>query len=109
MPSCPVSQKSELALVIGYALSRRPALTSYRDEGHLGIDNNIAERDWLFPGSDDGGYFAAAIYSLISTANINGLNPEAYLRHSWSGSPITLPTTPTSCYLMTCSRKCRPL
>lgn len=54
------------------------------------IDNNAAERalrgvalgrkNWLFAGSDRGGARAAAIYSLIETARLNGLDPEAYLR-----------------------------
>jgi transposase len=86
-----LSRKSELALAIGYALSRWTALTRYRDDGRLEIDNNTAERalrtvalgrkNWLFAGSDDGGDRAAAIYSLIGTAKLNGMNPEAYLRH----------------------------
>jgi transposase len=86
-----LSKKSELALAIRYALSRWTALTRYRDDGHLEIDNNTAERalrtvalgrkNWLFAGSDDGGDRAATIYSLIGTAKLNGLNPEAYLRH----------------------------
>ena len=54
------------------------------------IDNNAAERalravalgrkNYLFAGSDSGGERAATIYSLIGTAKLNGLDPEAYLR-----------------------------
>jgi transposase len=86
-----LSKKSELAVAIRYALSRWAALTRYRDDGRLEIDNNAAERalravalgrkNWLFAGSDDGGERAAAIYSLLRTAKLNNLNPEAYLRH----------------------------
>jgi transposase len=86
-----VSKKSELAVAIRYALSRWAALTRYRDDGRLEIDNNTAERalravalgrkNWLFAGSDDGGERAAAIYSLLGTAKLNDLNPESYLRH----------------------------
>jgi transposase len=86
-----LSKKSELALAIRYALSRWTALTRYRDDGRLEIDNNAAERalravalgrkNWLFAGSDDGGERAAAIYSLLGTAKLNGLNPEGYLRY----------------------------
>jgi transposase len=86
-----VSKKSELALAIRYALSRWAALSRYRDDGRVEIDNNAAERslraialgrkNWLFAGSDDGGERAAAIYSLLGTAQLNGLNVEAYLRH----------------------------
>ena len=86
-----LSQKSELALAIRYALSRWAALVRYRDDGRLEIDNNAAERalrtvalgrkNWLFAGSDDGGERAANIYSLLGTARLNDLNPEAYLRY----------------------------
>jgi len=85
-----LSAKSELAGAIRYAASRWPALTRYCDDGNLEIDNNAAERalrvvalgrkNYLFCGSDTGGERAAAIYSLIGTAKLNGLNPEAYLR-----------------------------
>jgi transposase len=85
-----LSQKSELAVAIRYALTRWTALTRYRDDGRIEIDNNAAERalravalgrkNYLFAGSDAGGERAAAIYSLIGTAKLNGLDPEAYLR-----------------------------
>ena len=60
------------------------------DDGHIEMDNNAAERslrgvalgrkNYLFAGSDKGGERAAAIYSLIGSAKLNGLDPEAYLR-----------------------------
>jgi transposase len=85
-----VSKKSELAGAIRYALSRWRALTRYRDDGTLEIDNNAAERalravalgrkNYLFAGSDAGGERAAVIYSLIGTAKLHGIDPEAYLR-----------------------------
>jgi len=72
-------------------LTRWPAFTRYRDDGRIEIDNNAAERslrtvalgrkNYLFCGSDAGGERAAGIYSLIGTAKLNGLDPEAYLRH----------------------------
>ncbi len=86
-----LSKKSELATAIRYALTHWVALTRYRDDGRLEIDNNAAERAlravalgrkiWLFAGSDDGGERAAAIYTLLGTAKLNGLNVEAYLHH----------------------------
>ena len=86
-----VSKKSELAVAIRYALSLWVALTRYRDDGRLEIDNNAAERalravalgrkNYLFAGSDAGGEHAATLYSLIGTAKLNGIDPEAYLRH----------------------------
>lgn len=85
-----VSRKSALGSAIGYALKLWPALSRYRDDGRVEIDNNAAERalrsvalgrkNFLFAGSDDGGERAAAIYSLIGTAKLNGLDPEGYLR-----------------------------
>jgi transposase len=85
-----ISQKSETAKAIRYALTRWEALNRYCDDGRIEIDNNAAERalrcvalgrkNYLFAGSDAGGERAAAIYSLIGTAKLNGCNPEAYLR-----------------------------
>jgi transposase len=40
----------------------------------------LGRKNYLFAGSDAGGERAAAIYGLIGTAKLNGLNPEAYLR-----------------------------
>jgi transposase len=86
-----ISKKSALAVAIRYALSRWIALTRYRDDGRLEIDNNTAERalrtvalgrkNFLFAGSDTGGQRAAALYTLLGTAKLNDINPEAYLRH----------------------------
>jgi transposase len=86
-----ISSKSELGLAIRYALSRWQALTRYRDDGLIEIDNNAAERslrtvalgrkNYLFAGSDAGGERAAAIYSLVGSAKLNGIDPEHYLRH----------------------------
>ena len=86
-----LSKKSELAVAIRYALTNWTALTRYRDDGRLEIDNNAAERalravalgrkNWLFAGSDDGGERAAIIYTLLGSAKLNDLNPERYLRY----------------------------
>ena len=86
-----LSKKSELAKAIRYALSNWIALTHYCEDGRLEIDNNAAERalravalgrkNWLFAGSDDGGERAAAMYTLIGTAKLNDIDPEAYLRY----------------------------
>ena len=84
-----ISGKSELAKAIRYALNRWDALVRYCEDGRLEIDNNTAERairaialgrkNWLFAGSDDGGNRAAAVYTLIETAKLNGVDPRAYL------------------------------
>jgi transposase len=86
-----VSRKSEMAEAIRYALTRWRALTRFIDDGRIEIDNNAAERtlrpvalgrkNFLFAGSDAGGERAAAIYSLIQSAKLNGIDPEAYLRY----------------------------
>lgn len=83
-------RKSVLAGAIHYALARWTALTRYVDDGRIEIDNNPAERalrgvalgrkNYLFAGSDTGGHSAAAIYSLLGTAAMNGIEPLAYLR-----------------------------
>jgi transposase len=85
-----VSAKSEIAQAIGYSLVRWTALTRYVDDGRIEIDNSAAERalrgvalgrnNYLFMGSDAGGERAAAMYSLVETAKLNGLDPQAYLR-----------------------------
>jgi hypothetical protein len=85
-----ISGKSDLAGAIRYALTRWEALTRYLADGRLEPDNNPVERairpltlgrkNWLFAGSDEGGQRAAAVASLIGTARLNGIDPEAYLR-----------------------------
>jgi len=84
------SKKSELAGAIRYTLSRWAALTRYCEDGRIEIDNSAAERtlravalgrkNYLFAGSDAGGERAAAFYSLIGSAKLNDMDPEAYLR-----------------------------
>jgi transposase len=85
-----LSRKSDTTAAIRYALSRWDAVTRFVDDGRIEIDNNAAERslrvvalgrkNYLFAGSDAGGERAAAIYSLIGSAKLNELDPEAYLR-----------------------------
>jgi transposase len=85
-----ISNISSLAGAIRYSLTRWVAMTRYTTDGRLDICNNAAERairplaigrkNWLFAGSDTGGERAAVIYTLIETAKLNGINPEAYLR-----------------------------
>jgi len=81
--------KTEMAKAIRYGTKRWDAFTRFLDDGRLEIDNNIAERairpiaigrkNWLFAGSQTGGERAAAIYSVIETAKLNGLEPETYI------------------------------
>jgi hypothetical protein len=84
-----LSQKSDVAGAIRYALERWSALLRYSEDGRVEMDNNAAERalravalgrkNYLFAGSDAGGERAAAIYSLLGSAKLNGIDPEAYL------------------------------
>jgi transposase len=85
-----LSGKSDLAKAIRYTLNRWDGLAYFLDDGRIEIDNTAAERsirplalgrkNYLFAGSDVGGERAAAIYSLIETCRLNGIDPEAYLR-----------------------------
>jgi hypothetical protein len=84
-----ISGKSELAKAIRYALTRMKKLRPYLDHGFLELDNNSAERsmkpvalgrkNYLFVGSQGGGKSAAIAYSLIETAKLNGVDPQAWL------------------------------
>jgi transposase len=84
-----LSPKSETARAIDYSLKRWPAFARFLDDGRLCMSNNAAEREiraiaigrhnWTFAGSDEGGKRAAAIYTLINTAKLNGVDPQAWL------------------------------
>ena len=84
-----ISGKSSLADAIRYTTSRWLSMTRFTTDGRLEICNNAAERamrpiavgrhNWTVAGSDAGGERAALMYTLIETAKLNGLDPEAYL------------------------------
>jgi transposase len=84
-----LSGKSETAKAIDYSLKRWQVFTCFLDDGRLCMSNNAAERElravalgrknWTFAGSDEGGRRAAAIYTLIQTAKLNSLDPQAWL------------------------------
>ncbi|VWC17152.1 putative transposase [Burkholderia lata] len=86
-----LSAKSDTTKIIQYALNRWPPLIHYCSDGRVEIDNLITERalrgaaigrrNYFFAGADTGGERAAAMYSLIGTARLNGLDPEAYLAY----------------------------
>jgi transposase len=84
-----LSRKSELAAAFRYVRACWPAIIRCFEDGRLALDNNPAERalrgvaigrkNYLFAGSDAGGRRAAAMYSLIETAKLTGINPQLYL------------------------------
>ena len=84
-----ISGKTKLAEAIRYALNRMPKARAYLSDGRLELDNNICERsirpialgrkNYLFMGSVGGGKAAAIAYTLIETAKMNDVNPEAWL------------------------------
>jgi transposase len=84
-----LSRGNDLAKAMDYVLKRWPAFTRFLDDGRICLSNNAAERalrgialgrkSWLFAGSDRGGERAAALYSLIVTAKMNDIDPQAWL------------------------------
>jgi transposase len=84
-----LSRGHDLAKAMNYMLKRWPSFTRFLDDGRVCLSNNAAERalrgialgrkSWLFCGSDRGGQRAAAMYSLIVTAKMNDVNPQAWL------------------------------
>ena len=84
-----LSRGNDLARAMDYLLKRWPAFTRFLDDGRICLSNNAAERalrgialgrkSWLFAGSDRGGQRAAVMYSLIVTAKMNDVDPQAWL------------------------------
>ncbi|TAN58246.1 MAG: IS66 family transposase [Magnetospirillum sp.] len=84
-----LSGKSDTAKAMDYLLKRWPAFTLFLQDGRVDLSNNAAERalrgiavgrrNWTFAGSDAGGRRAAAMYTLIETAKLNGIDPRAWL------------------------------
>jgi transposase len=84
-----VLPRSPMAQAINYTLNQWDALNRYIEQGFLNIDNNAAERalkrvalgrkNWLFAGHDDAGASHARLYTLIASAERQGVDPQAYL------------------------------
>ena len=84
-----VSKSSDIGKAIDYSLKRWEAFMRFLHDGRLCMSNNAAERElravaigrknWTFAGSDEGGRRAAAIYTLIATAKLNDIDPQAWL------------------------------
>jgi len=86
-----LSKHAKVAKAIDYLLSPNhwPGFTRFLEDGRICLTNNAAERSlrgvalgrksWLFAGSERGGQRAAVMYSLIATAKLNGIDPQAWL------------------------------
>lgn len=84
-----LSRHADTAKAFDYMLKRWPAFTRFLDDGRICLTNNAAERAlrgiaigrraWLFAGSDRGGERAAAMFTLIETAKLNNVDPQAWL------------------------------
>ncbi len=84
-----LSRHSEVAKAMDYMLKRWDSFTRFLADGRICLTNNAAERalrgialgrkSWLFAGSDRGGERAAVMYTLIQTAKLNDVDPQAWL------------------------------
>jgi hypothetical protein len=84
-----LSRSNDLTTAMDYMLKRWPAFTRFLDDGRICLSNSAAERalrgialgrkSWLFAGSDRGGQRPTAMYSLIVTATMNEVDPQAWL------------------------------
>src|SRR5215831_2798492 len=84
-----LSRHAEVARAMDYMLKRWAAFARFLDDGRVCLTNNAAERElrgialgrksWLFAGSDRGGERAAVMYTLIQTAKLNDIDPQAWL------------------------------
>jgi transposase len=84
-----LSRHSDVAKAMNYMLKRWDTFTRFLHDGRTCLTNNAAERalrgialgrkSWLFAGSDRGGERAATMYTLIQTARLNDVDPQAWL------------------------------
>ena len=87
----------KLGEALGYLTKQWPKLSRYVEDGRLAIDTNLAEnairpfslgrRNWLFADTTKGAKASAALYSIVSTARANGLEPYAYLKRLFTELP----------------------
>ena len=92
--SVTVSGKSNLSKAVDYALHEKPYLCTFLEDGNVPIDNNRAEnairpfavgrKNWLFSNTANGAKCSAALYSIVATAQANGLDAERYLTELFS-------------------------
>ena len=94
LESLQVSGKSKLAEAIRYTLNEKPNLCTFLEDGNIPIDNNRAEnairpfavgrKNWLFSNTANGAKCSAALYSIVATAQANGLDAERFLTELFS-------------------------
>ena len=85
-----LSRHAAIAKAIDYMLTRWPGFTRFLEDGRICLTNNAAERalrglalgrkSWLFAGSERGADRAAVMYTLIHTAKLNDIDPQAWPR-----------------------------
>lgn len=95
-----VSGKSALSKAVAYALNEKPYLYTFLENGNVPIDNNRAEnairpfavgrKNWLFNNTANGAKCSAAMYSIVATAQANGLDAERYLTELFSKPKRTI-------------------
>ena len=95
-----ISGKGKLAKAVRYALNEKKYLYTFLEDGNVPIDNNRAEnairpfavgrKNWLFNNTERGAKCSAILYSIISTAQANGLDAEKYLTELFSQPPGTI-------------------
>ena len=100
LESLNISGKTKLADAVRYALNEKPYLYTFLEDGNVPIDNNRAEnairpftigrKNWLFSNTADGARCSAALYSVISSAQANGLDTELYLTQLFSHTAGTV-------------------
>ncbi len=89
-----ISGKSKLTEAVRYVLNEKPNLYTFLEDGNVPIDNNRAEnairpfavgrKNWLFSNTANGAKCSAALYSIVTTAQANGLDAERYLTELFS-------------------------
>ena len=94
LETVPISGKGNLSKAVNYALHEKPYLYTFLEDGNVPIDNNRAEnairpfaigrKNWLFSNTANGASCSAILYSIVATAQANGLNTEQYLTQLFS-------------------------
>ena len=94
LETIPISGKGNLSKAVNYALHEKPYLYTFLEDGNVPIDNNRAEnairpfavgrKNWLFSNTANGAKCSAALYSVVATAQANGLDAERYLTELFS-------------------------